>query len=421
MAYTIKSGDTLSALAKANNTDIATLQKLNPNITDINKIYAGQTLNLPTAAPVAPVAPVAQTTPTTPTPAAPTIPTPTIPSPTVINTGDLQGLLTTTDLQNKLNANRQTYLDTLKKSQTETDLGTKLAEIQKQEADYRLSLNQGEQAQYGLGRPLALSTGRAQQMETNAQFKLQDYANQQKNILSQLGLAQEARKIDAAIAQGVTDFTQTDLENTIKINNTINDRNKEILDYAKDLNKEQRTQWADSLAFIQDNGIDINSLSPASKAQYAQLAANLGIDPTQFFKAAQNVYLKNVADLQNTQRLASGAGKVDTVTYKDRLMKFPSLPQDIVGKTDEQILADLQSETPAKWFIEKYTADVMNSASSGTEMYQVQNLIPNGVITDNLKAAWNSFRTQATADYRSGSQSLLFAPVGTSSSTTNLF
>lgn len=74
--YTIKWGDTLSGIAKANNTDVNTLMSLNPYITNANKIYAGKTLNLPTQQPTQPVqtqptpvqtsAPV-QTTPTTPT------------------------------------------------------------------------------------------------------------------------------------------------------------------------------------------------------------------------------------------------------------------------------------------------------------------------------------------------------------------
>jgi LysM repeat protein len=45
--YTIKSGDTLSTLAAKNNTTVAEIMKLNPQITDANKIYAGATLNLP--------------------------------------------------------------------------------------------------------------------------------------------------------------------------------------------------------------------------------------------------------------------------------------------------------------------------------------------------------------------------------------
>ena len=51
MAYTIKRGDTLSGIAKTNNTDIQTLLKLNPNITNPNFIQAGASLNLPQANP----------------------------------------------------------------------------------------------------------------------------------------------------------------------------------------------------------------------------------------------------------------------------------------------------------------------------------------------------------------------------------
>jgi len=43
--YVIKSGDTLSQIAKDNNTTVAELARLN-NIEDVNKIYAGQKLNL---------------------------------------------------------------------------------------------------------------------------------------------------------------------------------------------------------------------------------------------------------------------------------------------------------------------------------------------------------------------------------------
>lgn len=44
--YTIKSGDTLSAIAKAQGTTVADLLKFNPNIQDPNRIYAGHSLNL---------------------------------------------------------------------------------------------------------------------------------------------------------------------------------------------------------------------------------------------------------------------------------------------------------------------------------------------------------------------------------------
>ena len=46
MKYNIKAGDTLSQIAKDNNISVKELAELN-NITDVNKIYAGRTLNIP--------------------------------------------------------------------------------------------------------------------------------------------------------------------------------------------------------------------------------------------------------------------------------------------------------------------------------------------------------------------------------------
>ena len=48
--YKIKSGDTLSEIAKKNNTTVRTLRKIN-SIADPNKIRAGKTLNLGIAKP----------------------------------------------------------------------------------------------------------------------------------------------------------------------------------------------------------------------------------------------------------------------------------------------------------------------------------------------------------------------------------
>lgn len=47
MKYTIKSGDTLWALARRHGTTVDELLRMNPHIKDRNKIYAGRTLELP--------------------------------------------------------------------------------------------------------------------------------------------------------------------------------------------------------------------------------------------------------------------------------------------------------------------------------------------------------------------------------------
>lgn len=51
MAYTIKSGDTLSKIAKEKNLSVEGIMKLNPQIKDPNKIFAGDTLNLDVSPP----------------------------------------------------------------------------------------------------------------------------------------------------------------------------------------------------------------------------------------------------------------------------------------------------------------------------------------------------------------------------------
>ena len=62
--YTIKSGDTLSDIAKSHGTSVGAIQSMNKGLTDVNKIAAGGSLNLPTSTKAAPTAaPKADTTP----------------------------------------------------------------------------------------------------------------------------------------------------------------------------------------------------------------------------------------------------------------------------------------------------------------------------------------------------------------------
>jgi len=101
MAYTIQKGDTLSKIAQANNTDVATLAKAN-NIKDVNKIFAGASLNIPTAMPPvqnpAPQSNAITTQSLTPTPkieVPPQLPpTPTTPQPSAVD-NILKGFETT--------------------------------------------------------------------------------------------------------------------------------------------------------------------------------------------------------------------------------------------------------------------------------------------------------------------------------------
>jgi LysM repeat protein len=68
MAYTIKKGDTLSGIAKANKTTVQKIMDANPSITNPSVIRAGAKINIPTAAaPAAPATPAAPPAPGTST------------------------------------------------------------------------------------------------------------------------------------------------------------------------------------------------------------------------------------------------------------------------------------------------------------------------------------------------------------------
>ena len=66
MAYKVKKGDTLSAIAAANKTTVKAIQDANPQITNVNLIKPGQVFNIPGKAATAPTGPTGPTGPTTP-------------------------------------------------------------------------------------------------------------------------------------------------------------------------------------------------------------------------------------------------------------------------------------------------------------------------------------------------------------------
>lgn len=110
--YDIKSGDTLGGIATANNTNVQALQTANPNITDPNKIYAGQTLTLPT---------IDAKTLTSPTQ------TPQLPQYGGTPTADISAIPSLTDVQNTAN-NTTTAAPTAAET-TNTSLSSRIMEL----------------------------------------------------------------------------------------------------------------------------------------------------------------------------------------------------------------------------------------------------------------------------------------------------
>lgn len=113
MDYTIKQGDNLSTIAQNNNTDVATLSKLN-NIQNPNLIQSGGILKLPS--PLTTTMPSttnvnAQTLGATQPITLPATPTPTIPAPASTFAENYLNSLTLTQRENDLQSKKDTGLD----------------------------------------------------------------------------------------------------------------------------------------------------------------------------------------------------------------------------------------------------------------------------------------------------------------------
>lgn len=88
-----------------------------------------------------------------------------------------------------------------------------------------------------------------------------------------------------------------------------------------------------------------------------------------------------------TQSVKTGqvSGNVDTLTAAERRQKYPNLPESLIGKSEQEILRQLASDSVPAWFNEL--------------LPQNQSLLPSFV-----QKQWNDFREKALSALRSGSQ-----------------
>jgi hypothetical protein len=253
-------------------------EQYKPTFPQGSVVDAGQGAQVSTGAGFNPLQPqTAVPTPTTPSPA-PTTDISVTPSPQIdtnLLTGTPQTLL---DVQGLITANaklRDKYIERLAPSQQEVGLQNEISTLRKSFDDFQLSLAQGQKEQFGLGRPLELSTGRAQQMEDNASLKKLSFTSQEKNLLSRLGLAQEMRKAELDSTGAALKFGAEDIDMTLKVQQAIQQQQQLVLDRATKLSDQARNTLA--LTLQQFKGLDYTELDPASQSQLVSVAGRAGI------------------------------------------------------------------------------------------------------------------------------------------------
>lgn len=210
--------------------------------------------------------------------------------------GDAKGLNTTTQQLKNLDAqqnetitklqaqlpslrNQQTTL--LNKSADETTVETQLADLRNQATVDKI-LTESQQI------PLGAITGQ------NAE-KMKLYLAQETNLLTRLGLAQDARKIQQSIVDNKISGIKDDINIQLNVNQELRAQQDQVLQQASTLSTIQKN----TLATIADTFKDVDLNAPENaqvKLQLQQMAVQAGVDASLAMKAWESSYNQNVFD-----------------------------------------------------------------------------------------------------------------------------
>lgn len=159
----------------------------------------------------------------------------------------------------------QKGLELAKPTQQEQDLQTQLINIRDQGRQFDLSTQEGVQAQYGRGRPLDISTGRAGELQRQAQFTKQDLANQESKLIDQLSLAQNNRQLSIQVNKMGLDAAMQDQNIASQIYQMQQAHEDKVIARTQTWDNNKKNAVASVLEHFK--GIDPSQITPAMEAQ----------------------------------------------------------------------------------------------------------------------------------------------------------
>lgn len=334
-SYLIKSGDTLSRIASTNNTTVAELMKINPQITNPNLIYAGKSLTLPGISGAQPGAQAGS----------PTIYSAQTPeqATAAINANqqtDMQKTAvstepptrkTTADVMKELTATitppaaekpvvpdfTATYTS-LREQYGVNGLETQLNSLQAQQQD--LLAQKQTRVNAERGKPVATNViaGRLSEVEKQENERLAAVQSSIQNIQNQLttkynvvDTLMKTKQLDYSAA---SDSYDKQMSNNISLYNAA----KGITEEAKSDEEKAIDDARSNLQIIYNNlsssGTNIESLDPAQKANIQKLELQAGL-PQGFYKS---IAVKNPkSDILSTTTRESGTTKYADVIIRN--------------------------------------------------------------------------------------------------------
>lgn len=241
---------------------------------------------------------------------------------------DLQALQTETS---KL---RTQYLGTLTPTAEETTLATSIADFQEQMKNYSLDTQKLVYGLEGQGRGIVsgLVAGQQAKLQQQRALEYQSMAAKESNLLTRLGLLQDARKAQqTALSTGIS-MLEADNELSNKIRDAIDSQNQAVVDSVANMSKTAK----DTLTLIlkQFEGLDFESLPEESIRSIQALAEQAGIDIGIIQAGLKAV--KDQQDFDNALKLSQEARLSKEKTSEDN-KEQESIDKEKIKKDIERI------------------------------------------------------------------------------------
>lgn len=215
-------------------------------------------------------------------------------------TGDVPASDFTVDVPDVISTD--TITEMMKEPVTETDFNTMLAEIQVKQAELLKLMVPGADEQatkaqindikaqvektltelsMGLNnvedQPIAMQfiTGQQASIQRSAEAKLQNLARIETNLLNELGLEQEARQVQASVAQTQLGYLQTNLDTAFKVKQMLQQEEDSIFNRTRALKQDAQSALSTILETMK--GIDETDMTSSQQKQLQDMAISAGI------------------------------------------------------------------------------------------------------------------------------------------------
>lgn len=164
------------------------------------------------------------------------------------------------------------------------------AQIEKTLTELSMGLNNVED------QPIAMQfiTGQQASIERSANAKLQNLARLEQNLLYELGLEQEAREVEASVAQTKLGYLQTNLDVAFKVKQMLQQEEDSIFNRARALKQDAQSALSSILETMA--GIDESDMTREQQKQLQDMAIAAGIPYSLLTAGLRNVKLQMNAD-----------------------------------------------------------------------------------------------------------------------------